>query len=230
MNTLTERYGVPACLAAAFHAALFLLVGPAPEQSRFTPPGELPQPRPFPDGLIEMLRPLPEEVVRADDVKPLHGGTAAPMLPELFTERRGAVVELPTEAVKPGKRFNDLRELPRGPGRGEGDELNFWGSPSVSPMLNALNLDRVPRALAQSAPEYPYARRQSGAMSEVFVEFDVDTTGRVAAARVVRGGDREFEEAAVRAVLKWRFEPGRKNGRVVPFRMAVPIAFSLEAE
>ncbi|MBE36925.1 MAG: hypothetical protein CMI16_15450 [Opitutaceae bacterium] len=39
--------------------------------------------------------------------------------------------------------------------------------------------------------------------------------------------DRRFEEAALRAVSKWRFEPGRRHGRVVQFRMAVPIIFRL---
>jgi hypothetical protein len=29
-------------------------------------------------------------------------------------------------------------------------------------------------------------------------------------------------------VLKWRFEPGRRNGVTVPFRMVVPVEFALE--
>ena len=50
------------------------------------------------------------------------------------------------------------------------------------------------------------------------------------AGEVVESSDRVFEEAAVRAVAKWRFEPGRRDGRVVRFRMAVPIVFALNAD
>jgi len=38
-----------------------------------------------------------------------------------------------------------------------------------------------------------------------------------------------FVEPAVRAVLQWRFEPGRRNDRPVPFKMAVPVEFGLGA-
>ena len=31
----------------------------------------------------------------------------------------------------------------------------------------------------------------------------------------------------LRAVAKWRFEPGRRHGQIVRFRMVVPIHFSL---
>jgi len=64
----------------------------------------------------------------------------------------------------------------------------------------------------------------------VTVEFAVDTEGRVVRAEAVRYTHREFAEPAVRAVLKWRFEPGRRHGRVVPFRMAVPMEFGLAAD
>ena len=45
--------------------------------------------------------------------------------------------------------------------------------------------------------------------------------------RVVSSSDRVFEENALRAVAKWQFEPGRRNGQVVRFRMSVPIVFKL---
>jgi protein TonB len=91
-------------------------------------------------------------------------------------------------------------------------------------------LDRIPRTVAQPAPDYPLALRQAGVEGEVVIEFDVDTTGRVITARVAQGGLPEFEQAALRAVLRWRFEPGRRDGRIVPFRMAVPIGFRVSEE
>jgi len=89
-------------------------------------------------------------------------------------------------------------------------------------------LDRAPRATVQLPPEYPYAMKHSGTNGSVLVEFDVNAEGRVVRAEAIRYSDREFAEPAVRAVKKWQFEPGRRHGKVVPFRMAVPIEFGLE--
>lgn len=44
---------------------------------------------------------------------------------------------------------------------------------------------------------------------------------------VVSSTDHRFEEASLRAVSKWRFEPGKHHGRVVRFRMSVPLVFRL---
>jgi protein TonB len=62
---------------------------------------------------------------------------------------------------------------------------------------------------------------------EVLVEFMVDESGAVRDPRIIRSSDRVFEESAVRAVSRWRFEPGRRNGAIVRFKMAVPIVFTL---
>lgn len=59
------------------------------------------------------------------------------------------------------------------------------------------------------------------------VEFNVDTKGRVVSARVRQSTDRAFEDLTLRAVLNWSFEPGRKHGRAVPFRMEIPVNFKL---
>jgi len=91
------------------------------------------------------------------------------------------------------------------------------------------DLDNPPRTRTQIAPQYPYEAKASGRTGEVFVEFTVDEHGRVVNPSVVRSTDRAFEEPTLRAVSKWRFEPGRVHGKVVRFRMAVPVHFNLES-
>lgn len=88
-------------------------------------------------------------------------------------------------------------------------------------------LDNSPRTRFQSTPPYPYDAKRDGRSGEVVVEFVVDESGRVSDAHVVSSSDRVFEDSALRAVSKWLFEPGRKNGQIVRFRMAVPIVFKL---
>ena len=34
-----------------------------------------------------------------------------------------------------------------------------------------------------------------------------------------------FEQPALQAVRRWRFEPGKRNGQPVSFKMRVPITF-----
>jgi protein TonB len=109
---------------------------------------------------------------------------------------------------------------------GEGDGIGSVGGPHHGPVPSSW-LDNIPRTRAQLAPVYPYEARVAGRPGEVWVEFTVDEAGRVLAPHVLRSTDPVFETPTLQAVAKWRFEPGRKDGRVVRFRMAVPVAFAV---
>jgi protein TonB len=88
-------------------------------------------------------------------------------------------------------------------------------------------LDQRPVPRYQARPQYPFEMRRNGTTGEVVVDFIVDTRGEVQNAFALRSSHREFEGAAVQAVSKWRFRPGRKDGRDVPTHMQVPIVFTL---
>ncbi|MBL9201938.1 MAG: TonB family protein [Opitutaceae bacterium] len=88
-------------------------------------------------------------------------------------------------------------------------------------------LDNPPRTRFQVSPVYPFEERKRGEPGEVWVEFNVDESGNVHDARVTKSSNRAFEDPTLRAVAKWRFEPGKRHGVVVPFRMTVPVIFSL---
>jgi periplasmic protein TonB len=109
------------------------------------------------------------------------------------------------------------------PGVPNGDPL----ATRTSFIYSAAGLDKAPSARTQLPPGYPHSAKQAGLSGEVVVEFLVDETGAVSHPVVIRSSDRVFEEASLRAVLKWRFEPGRRDGRIVRFRMAVPVVFRL---
>jgi protein TonB len=88
-------------------------------------------------------------------------------------------------------------------------------------------LDQQPQARAKVPPQYPFEMRRAGITGEVLVEFIVDSNGDVRNAFAVKSTQREFETAAVQAVSKWKFKPGKKGGRAVNTRMQQPISFSL---
>jgi protein TonB len=88
-------------------------------------------------------------------------------------------------------------------------------------------LDQQPVPKFQAAPQYPFDMRRTGTPGEVVVDFIVDARGAVQNAFALRSSQREFEAAAVLAVSKWKFRPGRKDGRDVATHMQVPIVFTL---
>ncbi|WP_460833549.1 energy transducer TonB, partial [Lysobacter humi (ex Lee et al. 2017)] len=64
------------------------------------------------------------------------------------------------------------------------------------------------RALSTPAPDFPSEALRNAQSGEVQVEFTVDTSGLVSAARVVRATPpRVFDRAALSAVKRWRFAP-----------------------
>lgn len=91
-------------------------------------------------------------------------------------------------------------------------------------------LDQIPVPTVQVRPQYPFEMRRAGISGQAVVDFIVDTTGVVRNAYAASSTQREFEAAAVQAVAKWRFRPGKKGGRAVNTHMQVPIVFTLNAE
>ncbi|PTX96533.1 energy transducer TonB [Opitutus sp. ER46] len=90
------------------------------------------------------------------------------------------------------------------------------------------SLDQQPVPRVRTPPQYPFEQRRQGVTGEVLVEFIVDTQGNVLGAFAVRSSQREFESAAVQAVSKWKFKPGRRAGSAVNTRMQIPIVFNLD--
>jgi protein TonB len=121
----------------------------------------------------------------------------------------------------------DVVKLPGPENIGFGPNIGGPGGPGGPiGVPRAIDLDRAPRTIAQPSPDYPYALKHDGVDGSVTVEFIVGTDGRVISAEAVKWTRREFVDSAVKAVLRWRFEPGTMNGRKVRFRMAVPIEFN----
>ncbi len=88
-------------------------------------------------------------------------------------------------------------------------------------------LDQIPQATVQGRPLYPFEMRRAGITGTVTVEFIVQKNGVVRDAFALKSTQREFEAEAVKAVMKWRFKPGKRGGAEVDTRMHVDIVFSL---
>jgi protein TonB len=75
--------------------------------------------------------------------------------------------------------------------------------------------------------QYPRAAIEAGIQGRLVLEFVVEPDGRPTDIRVVKSLHPLCDSAAVRALRRTRFMPGRQNGEVVPVRMRLPVSFRL---
>jgi TonB family protein len=85
------------------------------------------------------------------------------------------------------------------------------------------------KLVREAPPIYPREAERQGLSGWVDVEFTVAPNGTTQDL-VVRGAQplRTFDQAAIDAVKRWRFEPVMRNGAPVPQRAAVRIRFQLK--
>jgi protein TonB len=216
-----QRYKWPVIVAASLHGALLLSTPNHPLVIRTPAVKTTPISDPPPVEPIAMRE--PEDPPSGGDGGPVSQLPALPDTPVL-AELRDVITIPPVDRSVSNQPITDLKNIPTTGIGGEAGEGPMRMGPPRIPRL--VDLDRVPRAMAQSSPEYPYSLRQAGITGSVTVEFVVGTDGAVMSAEAVRWTHREFVDPAVRAVLRWKFEPGTIDSRKVCFRMAVPIEFN----
>jgi protein TonB len=175
--------------------------------------------------LMEMppLEPEPEDIIEAtDDAPPEEIEFAPPMQADVPS------VNLETPFLQklqppppPGlERPTGIISIPK-------TSTNRAIGQGMSDLFDLSNLDQQPSPRFQAKPVYPFEMRRAGITGQVVVAFIVDSKGNVREAYSLKSSHREFEQAAVQAVSKWRFRPGQKGGRAVNTRMNVPIVFNI---
>ncbi len=97
-------------------------------------------------------------------------------------------------------------------------------SKTVDALFSIADLDQKPRVIYQPGPSVDKKVREK-APGTVYVAFVVDERGRVESPLIQKSSDPIFERPAISAVKQWKFEPGKRNGEPVKFRMRVPISF-----
>lgn len=205
-------------ISLALHGGIAMVGKPEPEQKKKVE--ETPT-----IALMEMpkIEPDEPEIQEVSDEAPTPQDFAPPMLadvPQLVTDT-SFVQQLqppPPEGLRPNTGIFTIPENRTG-GLGKGIEI-----------FDISKLDQVPEAKYRVEPQYPFEMRRAGVTGDVTVDFIVDTNGNVMNAYAVKSSQREFEANAVTAVSKWKFKPGRKNGRNVNTHMQVPIVFTLNED
>jgi periplasmic protein TonB len=94
---------------------------------------------------------------------------------------------------------------------------------------NMMDVDVIPSPVHQVAPAYPADQRQARTSGSVILEFVVDERGSVMQPKVLQSSHPSFNQPAIDALRKWKFEPGLKDGKPVKVRMRVPMVFNAKS-
>jgi protein TonB len=188
--------------------------------------------------LMQTISKPPTEDLYLSDVDLANVEPLPPSPPEEEPELEPELEEEPPELVEQAAPLDlSQLELALNPGfssdwMGNGDftvSLNTIISSSkndsVDTIFSMADLDQQPRVIYQSSPVFTKQLRQK-APGKVNVIFIVDEQGRVVEPRIKSSTDPIFETPALNAVKHWKFEPGKRGGRAVRFRMLAPITFS----
>jgi len=75
---------------------------------------------------------------------------------------------------------------------------------------------------------YPEIAKRAGVEGKVYVLAFVDESGNVTKAQVLKGIGAGCDEAALTAVQKTKFKPGKQRGKPVKVQVSIPIIFKLQ--
>lgn len=126
-----------------------------------------------------------------------------------------------------GEAYADMPQTPS-PSSSGGKE-GSGGTGAADPRLfGAGGPDRVPAIIDYVDVEYPPEARRTIVEGDVVVKILISRDGRVEMAEVVRSSAKILEDAVLKAVKQWRFEPPTIRGRVTSLWMVIPFKFTLK--
>lgn len=94
---------------------------------------------------------------------------------------------------------------------------------------SATNRDGGPERLVAIQPPYPRKAALAGIEGWVKVRFTVTPAGTVTDIHIIEANpDRVFDDAVIRALARWKFEPAMNEGRPVASTVVQMLEFSLD--
>lgn len=218
-----------------------------PEQPAVSEPLEPPEDA-EPEPVIEpevQPEPEPEEIPQPEHLTIREPEPHMEPVPERKPERREhdvlerVVVEPERELARRATSSEDAGQETayKGPDSSDGVPDNAGPSsestgseqtPSSRALLGEETVDREPAYSYNPKPAYPRSARRRGQEGTVLLRVEVLANGRVGEVVVdTSSGYESLDEAAVKAVRKWRFTPARRGSARVNCWVRVPVEFDL---
>jgi protein TonB len=96
-------------------------------------------------------------------------------------------------------------------------------------VFEAYELDQAPQAVVRIPPVYPYRARERGIEGVVQVKLLVNTDGTVGQVEILDARpEGMFEDAVRNAVPKWKFNPGKIQGKAVTAWVVTFVRFGFD--
>ena len=112
------------------------------------------------------------------------------------------------------------------PGLGVGSDSATAGSPGSSASIGGPRREAKPVHTVRA--NYPPMALRMGLEGDVNLKIGVDAEGKVTKAEIIKSGGAGFDEEALKAVAKARFEPARKDGQNVAAEFTYIYRFRLQ--
>ncbi|BCX47137.1 hypothetical protein HAHE_10450 [Haloferula helveola] len=123
----------------------------------------------------------------------------------------------------------DLGDLTVGTGGAFVVEIPKFALKGGDDPFGAGGIDTPPQPFAKSQPIYPSRLLAKKIGGKVVVACVVDASGKVGGAKVrTSSGNRELDDAALKAVRKWKFKPAVRGGKKVKATALVPFNFEVK--
>lgn len=182
---------------------------------------------------------LPLSQILSDSITPPEGPVVDPIAYQTPPDIR---VEPPDPPNKPDNKINDITEPPPqltidqievliNPDLTNIYRTNMAGilpSFGIEEIVHEIkDLTREPRPVRQTQPIYPPPMRTARISGNVWLEFVVGKDGITRDIKVLDSSHKEFESAAAKAVRRWVFTPGEKDGQPVNARVRILIPFNV---
>ncbi len=150
--------------------------------------------------------------------------------------------EMPTTSLPQwGDPLSNSTVLSSGPGsgggmgRGKGGGFGDGYGPGTGPgpggpgdgFMSSRGAFTAPKVLYQVDPEFSEEARRAKHYGTVLLVVDVDTTGRAVNFRIAKSLGLGLDEKAIEAVSRWKFQPGRRNGKPVTVPATIEVNFHL---
>lgn len=95
-------------------------------------------------------------------------------------------------------------------------------------IFESVDLDQAPVAMVQVPPEYPFKAREQNVEGYVAVKFLVRPDGSVGNVNILKAQPAGvFDDAVRRALVRWKFQPGRMGSEAVAAWVTTTLRFDL---
>jgi protein TonB len=117
----------------------------------------------------------------------------------------------------------------QGPGSGPGVSPSVSKGPAAEsgPVEARIGDADGPQFVYRDMPEYPAAAKRVGREGKVDLMVTIDEKGKVEKVEIVQTTDQLFAQAAVEAVRRSKFSPGKRKGLPVTMRCPYAVKFRL---